>query len=683
MNIVSTTHRWLVRHESRRRAATLVALATTLAVLAVAGASASARTGPTGGPLRMQADGCTALEFITVPGTTEGTANSAIPTGLLAPVATELQHRFGDKLTLWTNPYPAVAFTAGQTYADSKNQGVDLLRQELDRLANQCPETKVGIVGYSQGADVAGDVGCEIGSGAGAIPAANIVGLGLVADPHRGTPGATTVGPNNDKQGIMGPRTQCPGFGALNGRVASICVDGDLYCGVDKTRDPLLAGIANVIGTITGGDVGTDTNRPDNGAGGGDTASQELAKSLISDFSHADLQSLPGDMSQLVDAARSGDAATVARLSAKLADTLKPLADTVTDTTGNPAIASSLKSADAGSPQAITGAVLDTVQHLDLGKAISTASQLANQALAATGGGARAPTTPAPSTTGEGPTPSMADSANALDQQLAPLASTPTDQLATAAKILSTVKPAVWVDQITNIATGTLSMATNIPKILETLGHIGPILLDANPDIWAKIHRLRDVAGDLNNLFQPVVKMAAAVDLHTASRLIGMIPDPNGIAPIISVVVGLLANVDVIGLANEVGRIQNTAWDVLESCKTGCDLGKATGLIGTGLNLVKIALDALGGGTKTPPDQLGTQTPAAGGSLSEAIAKLGGSDSGEALGKLMQQGLDAASFYMGGAHQSYGQAVVDRSGRTTLAWLTDWFTQQFNKGLGA
>lgn len=669
-----------------RGTATKVASLTILLIAVIATAMTTTSASVPRGSMVMRADdGCAPLELIEVPGTTEGTANPSTPTGLLAPVANDLQHRFGSKLRTFTVPYPAVAFTNGLAYADSKRQGVDLTRRELDRLSGQCPATKVALIGYSQGADVAGDVACEVGSGDGATAASNLVAVGLVSDPHHGTAGATDIGPVNAKQGIMGPRTQCPaGFGSLKGRVASICINGDLYCGVDRKRDPLLAGIAAVVGNVS-----TGANTPDSSSSSSPAPespdSQQLAKSLTSDFSQADLGGLPGDLSQLVNAAHSGDGATVARLSGKISDTLAPLADIVTTATGNPGIANALKAGPAGSPQAVSSAVLNTIQHVDLGKAASAASQLANTALAASGTGARVPTTDGgTSTTPQ--SPSMSDSATALSQQIAPLANTPAAQLSTAAQVFSTIKPTVWVDQITNIASGTLSMAANLPQILQTLGRIGPILLNPGTDIWAKIHQLHDVADQLNLLFEPVVKMAAAVDLHTAASLIGMIPDPQGIAPIISTVVGLLANVDVIGVANEIGNIQTTSWKVLESCQTGCNLALATPLIGSGLHLVTLALGALGGGDKTPPDQLGKQQPdtASDSPLSEAASKLtaAGNNSGQALSKLMQQGLDAASFYAGGSHQSYGGYVVDRSGRTTIQYLTDWISQQFTKALG-
>ncbi|WP_459963790.1 cutinase family protein [Nocardia sp. IFM 10818] len=650
-----------------------VTVLTGLAVLALTTTTASARSGH-GWPVRAQGDGCTALELILVPGTGEGTANASTPTGLLKPVADGLQQTFGTQLRTYTVPYKAVAFTDGTAYADSKNEGVDLTRRELDRLAGQCPDTKVALIGYSQGADVAGDVACEIGSGAGAIAATAVVGVGLVSDPRRGTTGETRIGPGNDNEGIMGPRTDCgAGFGALTGRVASICIDGDLYCGVDAERDSVLVGIADILGNVTTGDTSTAA---DSGGQNGSHDEQALVQSLVSDFSQADLGGLPGDITALGEAARTNDSDSVARLSAKIADTLTPLADIVTSATDDPAIEKALDAAAAGSPEAVTGTVLDAAKSIDLDKAIDTASRLATTAL----GGRTSGT--GTTTSADSSTASLTDSATALSQQVTPLTDTGGDHLATAAKILSTVKPQVWVDQITNVASGSLSLAANLPQILEALGKLGPILLDGNLDIWAKVAQLREVAGTLNTLFEPVVKMAAKVDLKTAASLIAMIPDPQGIAPIVSTVVDLLANVDLIAVANEVGRIQNVAWDVLQSCETGCNLLLATPLISSGLTLATLAVDALsGGGEKTDPDQLGQTSD--GTALSDSLTQLAnGTDGNDGLGKLLQQGLDAASFYGSGVHQDYAQHVVDRSGRTTLTWLTDWLTAQFNKALG-
>ncbi|WP_063268202.1 hypothetical protein [Rhodococcoides fascians] len=57
----------------------------------------------------------------------------------------------------------------------------------------------------------------------------------------------------------------------------------------------------------------------------------------------------------------------------------------------------------------------------------------------------------------------------------------------------------------------------------------------------------------------------APPDLSSIARLISLIPDPSGTAAATSMVAGLLANVDVIRLARDVGQLQEVAWQVVET----------------------------------------------------------------------------------------------------------------------
>ncbi|GAA4479636.1 hypothetical protein GCM10023094_25080 [Rhodococcus olei] len=72
------------------------------------------------------------------------------------------------------------------------------------------------------------------------------------------------------------------------------------------------------------------------------------------------------------------------------------------------------------------------------------------------------------------------------------------------------------------------------------------------------------MAGQLNNQFAPLVKMAAAVDLGWVSQVLSVIPDPSGAAQIAALVSSILAGVDVVRLANIVGQIQEIAWTAVE-----------------------------------------------------------------------------------------------------------------------
>ena len=100
------------------------------------------------------------------------------------------------------------------------------------------------IVGFSQGAVIAGDIASDIGNGRGPVDEDRVLGVTLIADGRRQHGVGEDVGPNPPGQGaeitlqdvpfipsgitMTGPRHG--GFGALNDRTNQICAEGDLIC---------------------------------------------------------------------------------------------------------------------------------------------------------------------------------------------------------------------------------------------------------------------------------------------------------------------------------------------------------------------------------------------------------------------------------------------------------------------
>ncbi|WP_206024533.1 hypothetical protein [Rhodococcus sp. 14C212] len=97
-----------------------------------------------------------------------------------------------------------------------------------------------------------------------------------------------------------------------------------------------------------------------------------------------------------------------------------------------------------------------------------------------------------------------------LGGQLAPLASTPAEALSAAPRVLSVLKlsvlePTVVRDQVLTVATGLTAL--DVPAIVHNLTLL-PQKVAALDACGA-----HQIAGELNNRFSPLVKMAAAVDL--------------------------------------------------------------------------------------------------------------------------------------------------------------------------
>lgn len=183
----------------------------------------------------------------------------------------ELQRRFGIRNVAGFNvSYPASlgrvsTFTPNPngneaaTYGESVLAGVEEATSEMTRVARACPETSFFLVGYSQGASVAGDAAAEIAAGRVAdVSPERIGGVILIADPGRsptvekpseeasaqaaansGVPAANgeiIVGGNT---GVLPGRVGMTGarptpFTGLEGRVISLCNSNDMACSIHE-----------------------------------------------------------------------------------------------------------------------------------------------------------------------------------------------------------------------------------------------------------------------------------------------------------------------------------------------------------------------------------------------------------------------------------------------------------------
>ncbi|MCP2298710.1 Cutinase [Nocardia amikacinitolerans] len=190
------------------------AVATLAAVLSPAVTSTTAHASP---------PHCPDIHVVAVPGTWE-TSKTEPGKGMLAAVADDLP---GD---VWTDyvAYTATAFPwEGEVYGRSKREAIDTARALIADTAQRCATTRFALLGYSQGADAAGDLAAEIGTGLGVVSPDRVELVGLIADPRR-SPTDTLIGPPVPGAGAGGPRLG--GFGWLAPHTFTFCAPGDLYC---------------------------------------------------------------------------------------------------------------------------------------------------------------------------------------------------------------------------------------------------------------------------------------------------------------------------------------------------------------------------------------------------------------------------------------------------------------------
>lgn len=166
------------------------------------------------------------------------------------------------------------------SYAKSVTVGIDNGKKLIAETVERCPETKIFVAGYSQGAQVASAIARDIGAGNGPVGPDQFAGAALMSDPtramgapvfqggaSRSTPGAVpgTEGTSVAAVGVaagapvpegrgISPNTAAAEFGAVADRVASFCVPGDLACDTPTDSD-LFQVVANIAGQSETGET--------------------------------------------------------------------------------------------------------------------------------------------------------------------------------------------------------------------------------------------------------------------------------------------------------------------------------------------------------------------------------------------------------------------------------------------
>jgi Cutinase len=209
-----------------------------------------------------QSADCPDVQMISIPGTWESSPALdpfnpvQFPIALLLNVSNPIRQEFGpDRLEVYTVPYTAQfhnPFSADKqmSYNDSRAEGFHATVKAMTDMNNRCPLTSYVLVGFSQGAVIAGDIASDIGNGRGPVDEDLVLGVTLIADGRRQEGIGQDIGPNPAGQGaeitlhdvpmlnefgldMTGPRPG--GFGMLNNRTNEICARGDLICSAPQS----------------------------------------------------------------------------------------------------------------------------------------------------------------------------------------------------------------------------------------------------------------------------------------------------------------------------------------------------------------------------------------------------------------------------------------------------------------
>ncbi|EXF75131.1 hypothetical protein COL5a_007336 [Colletotrichum fioriniae] len=151
-------------------------------------------------------------------------------TGVIGAIANNIQSQVPGSDIVPVD-YPALL----NPYQPSQKAGVTAMTKLVQDYAKACPQTKMVLMGYSQGAHVTADVLCgtsETGFEATEPQATDvtdkIAAVVLMGDPSHVTGQPFDQG-TSQKNGIF-PRTKTAGCDAVSSKMASFCNSGDPFC---------------------------------------------------------------------------------------------------------------------------------------------------------------------------------------------------------------------------------------------------------------------------------------------------------------------------------------------------------------------------------------------------------------------------------------------------------------------
>ncbi len=222
---------------------------------------------------------CPDVQLISVPGTWESSLQDNplnpvdFPKALLLNVTRPIREQFdASRVEVYTVPYTAQFHNPFSTdnqisYDKSRAEGTQKTLDAIKDMNNRCPLTGYVLIGFSQGAVIAGDIASDIGNGRGPVDDDLVLGVTLIADGRRQQGVGQEIGPNPPGEGaevtldevpvlsglgltMTGPRPG--GFGALNDRTNEICAVGDLICAAPQQAFSL-ANLPKTLDVLAGG----------------------------------------------------------------------------------------------------------------------------------------------------------------------------------------------------------------------------------------------------------------------------------------------------------------------------------------------------------------------------------------------------------------------------------------------
>lgn len=231
---------------------------------------------------------CAPFVFVGVPGTFEINRDDSPtkPVGMLSKITAPLATALGNKFVVTMINYDADAGVNGTSYKTSVTAGTKKALATVTDVASRCPKSSIIIGGYSQGANVAGNLATDIGQKRTPVDPARIAGVVLVSDPQR-TPNSNVIAGTNQArpdipaflENALGALTSNPSFAQLQlagsdllgangkkvagtisdlaGQLAGSLSSGPAVAGADPTEAPATTSLVPDASTSAEPDTGT------------------------------------------------------------------------------------------------------------------------------------------------------------------------------------------------------------------------------------------------------------------------------------------------------------------------------------------------------------------------------------------------------------------------------------------
>lgn len=491
--------RTALRRSRRTRRVITATLAGSTAVVASTAVVIPAHADPS--------DGCAPYEIVAVPGTweTTSTANPDVPVGMLKTVTEQITNASSNAIHVSFLPYDATAFNQGVSYAASADSGMTALNKLLTDRGSRCSSADFGLIGYSQGADIAGDVAAAIANGDGPISKSKLRGTVLIADPNRGTPGEQPVGPNPPGHGIAGPREQS--FSGID--VRTICAPEDLYCAT-PADDKLLNSLGSVLGSA---ELADSDKAPSNSAD----------SSTASALGKLNPEGVQKNTAALVDAAESGDADGAEEAAQKL-QKQTGMVGNIVDQINQGYAAVTLSDFSQESAQYRASTVLDTVHSVPVKQLSTLIDGIANGADSLDAN-------------------KLTAQADQVAQLVAPLTGLGGSDVAAASRIIKGIQPVSLLRQAAQTTDKVAKI--DFEGIIADLMHLGDLAANGN------FPAMPDTVNALNAKLVGVVSAIDQVDLQPLINILKLMP-PGTPPRIAGTVLSVLNHMDLTHIAQNV-----------------------------------------------------------------------------------------------------------------------------------